>query len=174
MLSSDLGFGKVFGGIRLLLGLFYWVHQSLQKRLMFVGGDFLYSLERESVMRLLLGSAHLLQEGLKGMKPSSSAGSQSSFIRFLASSLVSFSPRFTSSLNSSNSRMVSSAFLSYSFRISTKSWKPPWSLESLQALYMGKTSGLVRNFSPLATPPPISLMVFRVGFRLQARTRSPT
>ena len=30
--------------------------------LMFVGGDFLYSLERESVMRLLLGSAHLLQE----------------------------------------------------------------------------------------------------------------
>merc|ERR1719400_486518 len=26
--------------------------------------------------------------------------------------------------------MVSSAFLSYSFRISTKSWKPPWSLES--------------------------------------------
>merc|ERR1719222_1746593 len=63
------------------------------------------------------------------MKPSSSAGSQSSFIR---------------------------------------------SLESLQALYMGKTSGLVRNFSPLATPPPISLMVFRVGFRLQARTRSPT
>merc|ERR1719284_2353389 len=87
------------------------------------------------------------------MKPSSSAGSQSSFIRFLASSLVSFSPRFTSSLNSSNSRMVSSEFLSYSFRISTKSWKPPWSLESLQALYMGKTSGLVRNFSPLATPP---------------------
>ena len=30
--------------------------------LMFVGGDFLYSLERESVKRLLLGSAHLLQE----------------------------------------------------------------------------------------------------------------
>merc|ERR1711971_790000 len=50
--------------------------------------------------------------GLNGMKPSSSAGSHSSFIRFLASSLVSFSPRFTSSLNSSNSRMVSSAFLS--------------------------------------------------------------
>merc|ERR1712209_375682 len=25
-------------------------------------------------------------------------------------------------------------------------------------------SGLVRNFSPLATPPPISLMVFRAGF----------
>merc|ERR1712110_869826 len=113
------------------------------------------------------------RKGLKGMKPSSSAGSHSSFIRFLASSLVSFSPRFTSSLNSSNSRMVSSAFLSYSFRISTKSWKPPWSLESLQALYMGKTSGLDRNFSPLAHPPPISLMVFRVGLRLQARMRSP-
>jgi len=41
-------------------------------------------------------------------------------------------------------------------------------------LYMGNTSGLDRNFSPLATPPPISLMVFKVGFRLQARTRSPT
>lgn len=33
------------------------------------------------------------------MKPSSSAGSHSSFIRFLASSLVSFSPRLTSNLN---------------------------------------------------------------------------
>jgi hypothetical protein len=33
---------------------------------MFVGGDFLYSLERESVNRLLLGSAHLLQERLEG------------------------------------------------------------------------------------------------------------
>merc|ERR1712107_28241 len=33
---------------------------------MFVGGDFLYSLERESVKRLLLGSAHLLQERLEG------------------------------------------------------------------------------------------------------------
>merc|ERR1711950_125945 len=66
MLSSDLGLGNVFRLIRLFLGLFYWVHQSLQKRLMFVGGDFLYSLERESVMRLLLGSAHLLQERLEG------------------------------------------------------------------------------------------------------------
>merc|ERR1719429_1055592 len=37
-----------------------------KKRLMFVGGDFLYSLERESVKRLLLGSAHLLQERLEG------------------------------------------------------------------------------------------------------------
>merc|ERR1711950_46651 len=66
MLSSDLGLGNVFRLIRLFLGLFYWVHQSLQKRLMFVGGDFLYSLERESVKRLLLGSAHLLQERLEG------------------------------------------------------------------------------------------------------------
>jgi hypothetical protein len=33
---------------------------------MFVGGDFLYSLERESVNRLLLSSAHLLQERLEG------------------------------------------------------------------------------------------------------------
>merc|ERR1711928_88721 len=66
MLYSDLGLGNGFRLIRLFLGLFYWVHQSLQKRLMFVGGDFLYSLERESVMRLLLGSAHLLQERLEG------------------------------------------------------------------------------------------------------------
>merc|ERR1711928_146102 len=66
MLSSDLGLGNVFRRIRLFLGLFYWVHQSLQKRLMFVGGDFLYSLERESVKHLLLGSAHLLQERLEG------------------------------------------------------------------------------------------------------------
>merc|ERR1712037_517754 len=70
------------------------------------------------------------------MKPSSSAGSHSSFIRFLASSLVSFSPRFTSSLNSSNSRMVSSAFLSYSFRISTKSWT---------TLVLGVLAGLVHG-----------------------------
>merc|ERR1711934_965869 len=55
----------------------------------------------------------------------------------------------------------------------TSSAPATWSLESLQALYMGKTSGLDRNFSPLAQPPPISLMVFRVGFRLQARMRSP-
>jgi len=31
MLSSDLGLGNVFRWIRLFLGLFYWVHQSLQK-----------------------------------------------------------------------------------------------------------------------------------------------
>merc|ERR1719159_2208297 len=35
---------------------------------MFVGGDFLYSLERESVMRLLFGSAHLLQERLERLE----------------------------------------------------------------------------------------------------------
>merc|ERR1719436_103929 len=94
-------------------------------------------------------------------------------IKALASSLVSFSPRFVRRRNSSFPIMVSSPFLSYSFRISTKSWKPPWSLESLQALYMGKMSALPRNLAPLACPPPISLMVFRVGFRLQARMRSP-
>merc|ERR1711936_50632 len=38
-------------------------------------------------------AAHIFsRNGMKGMKPSSSAGSQSSFIRPLASSLVSFSP----------------------------------------------------------------------------------
>ena len=110
---------------------------------------------------------------LKGMKPSSSSGSQRSFIRFLASSLVSFSPRLVSSLKSSWPSMVSSLFLSYSFRISTKSWKPPWSLESLAALYMGNTSALVRVFLPFSVVPPISAMVLRVGLRLQARMRSP-
>merc|ERR1719187_2259721 len=68
------------------------------------------------------------------MNPSSFSGSQSSFIRDFASSLVSFSPRFVSRRNSSLPIIVSSPFLSYSLRISTKSWKPPWSLESLQAL----------------------------------------
>merc|ERR1712241_1147789 len=133
-----------------------------------------YDVDARRLVKVYFSAAHILsRKGLKGMKPSSSSGSQRSFIRFLASSLVSFSPRVGSSLKSSWPSMVSSAFLSYSFRISTKSWKLPWSLESLQALYMGKTSGLDRNFSPLAHPPPISLMVFRVGLRLQARTRSP-
>ena len=110
---------------------------------------------------------------LNGMNPSSSSGSQSSFIRDLASSLVSFSPRLVSRRNSSWPSMVSSLFLSYSFRISTKSWNPPWSLDSLQALYMGKTSALVSTFLPFSFWPPISSMVLRVGFRLQARSRSP-
>merc|ERR1712012_532456 len=119
-------------------------------------------------------AAHILsRKGMKGMKPSSSAGSQSSFIRDLASSLVSFSPRLVRRRNSSWDSMVLSSFLSYSFRISTKSWKPPWSLESLQALYMGNTSALVSIFWPFSAVPPISAMVLRVGFRLQARMRSP-
>merc|ERR1712018_717869 len=51
--------------------------------------------------------------------------------------------------------MVLSSFLSYSFRISTKSWKPPWSLESLQALYMRNTLALVSIFWPFSAVPPI-------------------
>merc|ERR1712107_363940 len=89
------------------------------------------------------------------MNPSSSAGSQSSFIRDLASSLVSFSPRLVRRRNSSWASMVLSSLL------------------SLQALYMGKTSSLVNIFCPLASVPPISAMVLRVGFRLQALMRSP-
>merc|ERR1712158_31165 len=120
-LSSDLGLG-MFNWDEFRLGeMFSPTHQVAPDILM-------------EVWTVYFSAAHIFsRKGLKGMKPSSSAGSHSSFIRFLASSL-----------------------------------------ESLQALYMGKTSGLDRNFSPLATPPPISLMVFRVGFRLQARTRSPT
>merc|ERR1739848_433706 len=59
------------------------------------------------------------------------------------------------------------------FMISTKSWKPPWSLESLQALYMGNTSAFFSCFFPFSDSPPTSAMVLRVGLRLQARMRSP-
>merc|ERR1719282_1548786 len=51
-------------------------------------------------------------KGMDGMNPSSSSGSQSSFMRPLASSLVSFSPRFVRSLKSSFPSMVLSSFLS--------------------------------------------------------------
>merc|ERR1719449_40558 len=134
----------------------------------------LYSTGQRAQVDIYFSAAHILsRKGLNSMNPSSFSGSHSSFIKALASSLVSFSPRFVRRRNSSFPIMVSSPFLSYSFRISTKSWKPPWSLESLQALYMGKMSALPRNLAPLACPPPISLMVFRVGLRLQARMRSP-
>merc|ERR1712189_59796 len=103
------------------------------------------------ISRNYFSAAHILsRKGLKGMNPSSSSGSHSSFIRPLASSLVSFSPRLVSSRNSWCPSMVSSLFLSYSFRISTKSWNPPWSLDSLAALYMGKQSFLLRVFLPFS------------------------
>merc|ERR1711892_1048270 len=114
---------------------------------------------------------HILsRKGMNGMNPSSSVGSHSSFIRPLASSFVSFSPRLVRSLKSSFSMM----FLSYSFMISTKSWKPPWSLESLQALNMGKTSSLLSILPPFSVVPPMAAMVLRVGLMLQALMRSPT
>jgi len=63
------------------------------------------ALKRLSVRRrrnIYFSAAHILsRKGLNGMNPSSSSGSQSSFISDLASSLVSFSPRLVSSLNSS-------------------------------------------------------------------------
>merc|ERR1712241_995339 len=133
-----------------------------------------YDVDARRLVKVYFSAAHILsRKGLKGMKPSSSSGSQRSFIRFLASSLVSFSPRVGSSLKSSWPSMVSSLFLSYSFRISTKSWKLPWSLESLQALYMGNTSAFFSCFFPFSDSPPTSAMVLRVGLRLQARMRSP-
>merc|ERR1712186_110997 len=122
---------------------------------------------------LLLSSTHSLQEGNEGHEAFIVGGLAELLHQDLASSLVSFSPRLVSILNSSWASMVLSSFLSYSFRISTKSWKPPWSLESLQALYMGNTSALVSIFCPFSAVPPISAMVFRVGLRLQARMRSP-
>merc|ERR1712193_297875 len=64
-------------------------------------------------------AAHIFsRKGMKGMNPSSSAGSQSSFMRPLASSLLSFSPRLVRRRKSWFSRMVLSSFLSYSFMIS--------------------------------------------------------
>merc|ERR1711862_726835 len=62
--------------------------------------------------------------------------SQSSFIKPLAYSLESFSPRLVNSLKRSLERMVLSSFLSYNFKISTKSWMPPVSLNSLAFLKM--------------------------------------
>merc|ERR1712012_1470542 len=78
---------------------------------------------------------HILsKKGMKGVKPSSSCGSHNSVIKPLASSLESFSPRLVNSLKRSLWRMVLSSFLSYNFKISTKSWMPPVSLDSLAAL----------------------------------------
>merc|ERR1712032_1638396 len=136
-------------------------------------GGFLYSLERESVKRLLLSSAHLLQERLERNEAVIVSGVAQLLHQVLGLLLGQLLTEVHQQLEQLELQDGVVGILSYSFRISTKSWKPPWPLESLQALYMGKTSGLDRNFSPLAQPPPISLMVFRVGFRLQARMRSP-
>merc|ERR1712012_1253857 len=63
--------------------------------------------------KIYFSAAHILsRKGMKGMNPSSSAGSQSSFIRDFASSLVSFSPRLVRRRNSSWASMVLSSFLS--------------------------------------------------------------
>jgi len=65
------------------------------------------------LFRNYFSAAHILsKKGMKGMNPSSSSGSQSSFIRPLASSLVSFSPRFVMRRNNSFPCMVLSSFLS--------------------------------------------------------------
>merc|ERR1712008_428263 len=50
---------------------------------------------------------------MKGVKPSASSGSHNSFIKPLASSLVSFSPKLVNSLKRSLESMVLSEFLSY-------------------------------------------------------------
>merc|ERR1712243_185840 len=91
---------------------FSWVHQILQKCVMFmVGGPYL--LLRVGFVKIYFSAAHIFsRKGMKGMKPSSSSGSQSSFIRPLASSLVSFSPRLVRRRKSSFPIMVLSLFLS--------------------------------------------------------------
>merc|ERR1712029_808018 len=173
MLSSDLGLGNVFRLIRLFLGLFYWVHQSLQKRLMFVGGDFLYSLERESVMRLLFGSAHLLQERLEGNEAVVVGGVAELLHQVLGLLLGQLLTEVHQQLEQLELQDGVVGIFVVQLQDLNEVVEATLVLGVLAGLYMGKTSGLVRNFSPLATPPPISLMVFRVGFRLQARTRSP-
>merc|ERR1712002_1057231 len=65
------------------------------------------------LVKIYFSAAHILsRKGMKGMKPSSSSGSQSSFMRPLASSLVSFSPRLVRRRKSSFPIMVLSSFLS--------------------------------------------------------------
>ena len=130
---------------------------------------------------------------MKGVKPSSSSGSHNSFIKPLASSLESFSPRIFSgfsrffvpyymlmdsprlvnSLKRSLLRMVLSSFLSNNFKISTKSWMPPVSLDSLANLKRGYMSSRVTIFLPFSFWPPTASMVLPVGLMLQARMRSP-
>merc|ERR1719422_2874254 len=56
--------------------------------------------------------------------------------------------------------------LSYNFKISTKSWMPPVSLESLAFLKRGYMSSRPMVFLPFSFSPPISAMVFMVGFKL--------
>ena len=82
-------------------------------------------------------------------------------------------PKLVNSLKRSLESMVLSEFLSYNFKISTKSWMPPVSLESLAFLKRGYISSRTMVFLPFSFSPPISTMVFMVGFKLQARTRSP-
>merc|ERR1719266_1966938 len=90
---------------------------------------------------------HILsKKGMKGVKPSASSGSHNSFIKPLASSLVSFSPKLVNSLKRSLESMVLSEFLSYNFKISTKSWMPPVSLESLafeEGIHVLEADGLL-------------------------------
>merc|ERR1712076_245579 len=55
----------------------------------------LYNTGRGTSEVIYFSAAHILsRKGLNSMNPSSFSGSQSSFINALASSLVSFSPRF--------------------------------------------------------------------------------
>merc|ERR1711915_221553 len=68
---------------------------------------------KENSVAFYFSAAHISsRKGRKGTKPSSSAGSRSSFMSPLASSLVSFSPRLVRRRKSSFSSMVLSSFLS--------------------------------------------------------------
>jgi len=68
---------------------------------------------KKTTKAVYFSAAHIFsKKGMKGMKPSSSSGSQSSFIKPLASSLVSFSPRLVRRRKSSFPIMVLSLFLS--------------------------------------------------------------
>merc|ERR1712072_396420 len=73
----------------------------------------LYDTGQRAQVDIYFSAAHILsRKGLNSMNPSSFSGSHSSFMRALASSLVSFSPRFVRRRKSSFPIMVSSPFLS--------------------------------------------------------------
>jgi len=109
----DLGLGRrnVIVGILAsenLVLLQKWIHQTFQKR---VGLILIF--RDQSLQECVYSLLHILsKKGMKGMKPSSSSGSHSSFIRSLASCLFSFSPRLVRRRKSSLPIMVLSSFLS--------------------------------------------------------------
>merc|ERR1719429_228474 len=145
-----------------------------KKRLMFVGGDFLYSLERESVKRLLLGSAHLLQERLEGNEAVIVGGVTQLLHQVLGLLLGQLLTEVHQQLEQLELQDGVVGIFVVQLQDLNEVVEATLVLGVLAGLVHGEDIRLGEELLALATPPPISLMVFRVGFRLQARTRSPT